>query len=94
MPVSSLSDSTVKELQAALMEQMKSPDGPTPELTELLKKVGAEARQKNIKPEQLIVIFKGLWNSLAESLRPQDPEQQERVRQNLVTLFIQAYYAE
>jgi hypothetical protein len=92
--VSSLSDSTIKELQAALTEQLKSPDGPTPELTKLLKKVGAEARQKDIKPEQLIVIFKGLWNSLAESLRPQDPEQQERVRQNLVTLCIQAYYAE
>lgn len=92
--MSSLSDSTIKELQAALTEQLKSPDGPTPELTKLLKKVGAEARQKDIKPEQLIVIFKGLWNSLAESLRPQDPEQQERVRQNLVTLCIQAYYAE
>jgi len=35
-----------------------------------------------------------LWNSLAESLRPQNAEQQERVRQNLVTLCIQAYYAD
>lgn len=94
MPVSSLSDSTMKELRAALTEQLKRPNGPTPELTKLLKKVGAEARQKNIKPEQLIVIFKQLWNSLAESLRPQNPEQQERVRQTLVTLCIQAYYAE
>lgn len=94
MPVSQLSDSTMQELQAALTEQLNRPDGPTPELTRLLKKVGAEARQKNIKPEELIVIFKQLWNSLAESLRPQNPEQHERIRQNLVTLCIQAYYAE
>jgi len=94
MPVSALSESTLKELKAALAEQLKQPNGPTPELTRLLKKVGAEARQKNIKPEELIVIFKQLWNSLVESLRPQNTEQQERVRQNLVTLCIQAYYAE
>jgi hypothetical protein len=84
----------MKELQAALTEQLKRPNGPTPELTKLLKRVGAEARAKNVKPEQLLVIFKQLWNSLAESLRPQNPEQQERVRQTLVTLCIQAYYAE
>ena len=94
MPVSALSESTMQELKSALAEQLKQPNGPTPELTRLLKKVGAEARQKNIKPEELIVIFKQLWNSLVESLRPQNTEQQERVRQNLVTLCIQAYYAE
>ena len=94
MPVSALSESTLQELKAALAEQMKRPNGPTPELAMLLKRVGAEARQKNVKPEELIVIFKQLWNSLAESLRPQNAEQQERMRQNLVTLCIQAYYAE
>jgi len=35
-----------------------------------------------------------LWNSLAESLRPQNADQYERVRQRLVTLCIQAYYAD
>ena len=94
LPVSALSESTLQELKAALTEQLKQPNGPTPELTRLLNKVGAEARQKDIKPEELIVIFKQLWNSLAESLRPQNAEQQERVRQNLVTLCIQAYYAQ
>lgn len=94
MPVSQLSEGTIKELRAALAEQMKHPNGPTPELAELLKKIGAEARQKNIRPEELLVIFKQLWNSLAESLHPQNAEQHERVRQNLVTLCIQAYYAE
>jgi hypothetical protein len=92
--VSPLSESTMKELRTALTEQLKQPDGPTPELSIMLKGVGREARESDIPPEELIVIFKELWNSLAESLRPQNADQYERVRQRLVTLCIQAYYAE
>jgi hypothetical protein len=92
--VNSLSEATMKELRSALVEQLKHPDSPTPELRVLLQKVGREAREQDIRPEQLIIIFKQLWNSLAESLRPQNADQYERVRQRLVTLCIQAYYGE
>jgi hypothetical protein len=92
--VSPLSDSSMKELRAALADQLKQPDGPTSALADVLKRVGKEAHQKNVPPEELIVIFKEMWNSLAESLRPQNPDQYESVRQRLVTLCIQAYYAE
>lgn len=92
--MSALSESTLKELRTALTEQLKQPDGPTPELSNVLKKVGREARESNVPPEELIVIFKEQWNSLAEQLRPQNADQYERVRQRLVTLCIQAYYAE
>jgi hypothetical protein len=84
----------MKELRTALIEQLKRPEGPTKELATLLRKVAREARNEGIKPEELIVIFKQLWNSLAESLRPQNADQYELVRQRLVTLSIQAYYAE
>jgi predicted transcriptional regulator len=84
----------MKELRTALTEQLRRPERPTPELTELMKKVAREAHEKDIRPEELIVMFKQLWNSLAESLRPQNADQYERIRQNLVTLCIQAYYAE
>jgi predicted transcriptional regulator len=84
----------MKELRTALTEQLKRPERPTPELTELLKRIAREAHEKDIRPEELIVMFKQLWNSLAESLRPQNADQYERIRQNLVTLCIQAYYAE
>ena len=56
--------------------------------------MGVEARKNGVKPEELLVVFKQMWNSLAESMRPQDAGQHERVRQKLVTLCIQAYYAE
>lgn len=84
----------MKELRTALTEQLKRPDAPTPELASLLRKVAHEAREKSILPEELIVTFKKLWNSLAESLRPQNADQYERVRERLVTLCIQAYYAD
>lgn len=84
----------MNELRTALTEQLRRPERPTPELSSLLKKIAGEAREKGIQPEQLIVIFKQLWNSLAESMRPQNADQHERIRQNLVTLCIQAYYAE
>ncbi|HEY8685814.1 MAG TPA: hypothetical protein VIO57_09425 [Chloroflexota bacterium] len=83
----------MKELRVALTEQLKRPDAPTQELTSLLHRMAREAHDQDIKPEELIVIFKQLWNSLAESLRPQSADQYERVRQRLVTLCIQAYYA-
>lgn len=92
--MSSLSESTIKELRTALTGQLKQPDGPTPELATLLQKVAREAHEQSIPPEELIVIFKKLWNSLAESLRPQNHDQYERIRQRLVTICIQAYYAE
>lgn len=91
--VSPLSDRTMQELRHALAEQLKT-ESPTPEVRDLLQRVAREAREQGVRPEELLVTFKQLWNSLAESVRPQLPEQSEQVRQNLVTLCIQAYYAE
>jgi len=84
----------MKELRTALTEQLKRPDGPTQDMTTLLRKVAREAHDQDARPEELVVFFKQLWNSLAESLRPQNSDQYELVRQRLVTLCIQAYYAE
>ena len=84
----------MKELQTALAAQIRRPENPTPELGEVLKRVAHEAREKNVRPEELLVTLKQLWNSLAETMRPQSADQFERVRQNLVTTCIKAYYAE
>ena len=92
--VAPVSESMMQELRSALTEQLKRPDGPTPEVTALLKRVAREARENGVRPEELLVTFKEIWNSLFESLRPKSPDQHERIRQNLVTLCIQAYYAE
>jgi hypothetical protein len=62
-------------------------------MSDLLRRVGREARENGVQPEELLVTFKQLWNSLSESLSPRVPDQYERVRENLVTLCIRAYYA-
>jgi hypothetical protein len=84
----------MQELRSALTEQLKRPEGPAPEVTALLRKVAREAQANGVRPEQLLVAFKETWNSLAETHRPKSPEQYERIRESLVTLCIQAYYAE
>ena len=93
-PLHSLPESVMKELKSALTEQLKQPESPTPELSALIKRVAREARDKNVRPEELLISFKELWNSLAEVVGPQAAHQFEPTRQNLVTLCIKAYYAE
>jgi hypothetical protein len=84
----------MKELESALADQIRRSGHPTPELSSLLKRIARESRANNIRPEELLVIFKRVWNSLAETTRPQNADQSERMRQDLVTLCIKAYYAE
>ena len=84
----------MQELRSALVEQLGHPDAPTPEVTDCLRKLAGEAHTKGVTPEELLVTFKQMWNSLAESARPSSPDQSERIRQTLITLCIQAYYAE
>src|SRR5688500_20272151 len=64
--VSALSETTMKELRSALIVQLENPEDPSPELTNLLRRVGREAAEKEIRPEQLIIIFKQLWNRSEE----------------------------
>jgi hypothetical protein len=92
--VSSFSDSTMTHLRTVVIEQLKQPEAPTAEMVRSLRNAGREAREKNIPPEAVIVTFKQLWSELAQSSRPQYPDQYERLRQRLVTVCIQAYYAE
>jgi hypothetical protein len=84
----------MQELRSALTAQLNHPEGPTPEVTAMLKRVAREAQSSGVRPEQLLVVFKETWNSLADSMRPRSPEQYERIRENLVTLCIRAYYAD
>jgi hypothetical protein len=92
--VNSFSESTVKKLRPAIVEQLRKPDEPIPELIGGLEDVGKAAREYNIPPEQVIITFKQLWSDLVESFRPQRTDQYDRLRQRLVTHCIQAYYAE
>lgn len=92
--VNSFSESIVTKLRPAMVEQLQKPEAPIPELVDRLQDVGKEAREHNIPPEQVIITFKELWSDLLQSRRPQRTDQYDRLRQRLVTHYIQAYYAE
>lgn len=71
---------------------MEHPDVADPELSRVLRQVVTEARNRQIKAEQLIVMLKNVWDSLPDARHAIDREAQAQVRQRLITLCIKAYY--
>lgn len=58
-----------------------------------LRRVAAEARERHMLAEQLLVSLKDVWHELPQVRAATDPEEQQRVLQRLVTLCIREYYA-
>ena len=54
--------------------------------------VAAEARARNILPEQLLVRLKETWSSLPEVRAMHDSHEQARLLQRVVTMCIREYY--
>lgn len=87
-----LSGPTVARLRSVLTNHMEHPDVADPELSRVLRQVVTEARNRQIKAEQLIVMLKNVWDSLPDARHAIDREAQAQVRQRLITLCIKAYY--
>jgi hypothetical protein len=62
------------------------------ELHDVLCRAAAEAREKGIQAEQLLVIMKDLWNSLPELRRVTGSERQTELLQELISRCIERYY--
>ena len=71
---------------------MGHPDVADPELGRVLRQVVTEARNRQIRAEQLILILKNVWDSLPDARYAIDREAQTQIRQRLITLCIKAYY--
>lgn len=63
------------------------------ELQDVLTRAAAEARDKSIPPEQLLIIMKDLWHSLPELRRTTDSDRQIELLQELISRCIERYYA-
>ena len=81
----------VSELRAALLRSAQSGEHGD-ELKELLSRAAAEARQKGLQAEQLLVLLKDLWHSLP-SKSAHSGDVQSRLLQQLIARSIQEYYA-
>lgn len=91
-PPSRLDEDTLASVRDALRGYLASGhDGDG--LRVALVQMSAQAREKALLPEQLLVVLKDLWGSLPEVRAMTDHGQQTRLLQRVVTLCIKEYYS-
>ena len=88
----SLNVATVGELRAALTRSLEN-GSHGDELAAVLAKCAAEAWQKGILAEQLLLVLKDVWYSLPQVSNQVGNEVQTRLLQQLIARCIQEYYA-
>jgi hypothetical protein len=91
-PSRGLAKETVERVRLALSGYLAQPDGDGQDLRGALDAMAAEAREKRMLPEQLLVVLKDLWYSLDEVRAIEDSGAQIRLLQRVVTMCIKEYY--
>jgi len=91
-PSSRLEADTLDALRSVMQRAMRN-GGHEQELQSVLARAAAEARDKNIHAEQLLVIMKELWFSLPDLRTADDSDRQTKLLQELITRCIAQYYA-
>ena len=90
-PPSRLSDDTTNAVRVALREYLAS--GSSSELQHSLLVMAADAREKSMPPEQVLIALKDIWNALPEVRAMTDSTNQIRLLQRVVTMCIKEYYS-
>ena len=90
----SLSDETLAVLREAVVEHLRRTSAVEPALERAVAAIVAEARARRMRAEELILAFKSLYANLPEPLTPAARTEQTRLREQLITSCIKAYYAE
>jgi hypothetical protein len=88
----SLDPAMMSELRAALLRAVQS-GRHDDQLYSLLGRAAAEARQKGLQAEQLLVMLKELWYSLPAQAGQPGSDVQSRLLQQLIARSIREYYA-
>jgi hypothetical protein len=91
-PPSRLDDDTVAAVRAALRAYLSNRTDSS-SLQRALVGVSAEARQRAMLPEQLLVVLKDVWATLPEVRDMTDAGEQVRLLQRVVTMCIKEYYS-
>ena len=85
-----LSESTLEQVRRAIQERRQSPSAGDSDLRAALAVVALEARERTIRPEELIVTLKQLIDDLPGA-RSSSAEER-RLREWIVTTCIRAYF--
>lgn len=88
-----LSNQTLALLQAAVVEHIERSPSTDDGLQRAVAAVVNEARERSMRPEELIVAFKALYATLPDPRTSAARSEQLRLREQLVTACIRAYYA-
>jgi len=91
-PPSRLDDDTVATVRAALRAYLSTPADGTA-LQGALTRMSAEARDRAMLPEHLLVVLKDVWGTLPEVRTMTDTGEQVRLLQRVVTMCIKEYYS-
>ena len=95
MPPNALSQDTVESVRRALERYSRaSAEEPAAELRAALQGLAREAREKQLTPEQLLVVLKGVWYGLPDVRTAGAESEQVRVLQRVVTMCIKEYFAD
>lgn len=87
----SLDNETISAVRTALAQYVREGERSSL-LGETLHRVAAEAREKSISAEHLLIVLKNLWSSLPEVREIDQPVERERLKQRIVTACIEEYY--
>lgn len=92
-PAGWLSEETVERARLALSNYLTDAEGAAAqELRDVLDRMATEARDKQMLPEQLLVILKDIWYGLPAVRAIEDSGAQIRMLQRVVTMCIKEYY--
>jgi hypothetical protein len=83
---------TLDALRAVMQRAMRKGDHGQ-DLQDVLRLAAAEARDKDIHAEQLLLIMKELWYSLPDLRGVDDSDRQTELLQELISRCITQYYA-
>src|SRR4051812_32316043 len=91
-PAPGLAAETIDRARAALSSYLDDPEANGAQLREALDQMSAEAREKRMLPEQLLVTLKDVWYALPSVRAIEDAGAQVRMLQRVVTMCIKEYY--
>jgi hypothetical protein len=91
-PPSRLDDDTVAAVRVSLRAYLANASD-SASLRQSLLRMSAEARERAILPEQLLVVLKDVWSTLPEVRGMTDAGEQVRLLQRVVTMCIKEYYS-
>lgn len=89
----SISRETITDLRSALVAYLQDPTRVGP-LRPVLHRLAAEAHEKCIVAEQVLIVLKQVWYSLPNARELPSSEDRVQLLQRVVTMCIRAYYDE